>query len=91
MNTILLILGVLSLGAVLIAAYVFTVAARNYVSDTAETGDTFIESDEATRGFVERSNSDRRQNDNIIEFPITLSSGEVVYRDRRTSDRRAAS
>ena len=90
MNTILLILGVLSLGAVLIAAYVFTVAARNYVSDSNDAGDSFVDNDEITRSFVERTDSDRRQNDNVIEFPITLASGEVVYRDRRTGDRRAA-
>lgn len=90
MNTILLILGVLSLGAVLIAAYVFTVAARNYVSDSNDAGDSFVDNDEITRSFVERTDSDRRQNDNVIEFPITLASGEVVHRDRRTGDRRAA-
>jgi hypothetical protein len=88
MSTVLLILGILSLGAVLIAAYVFTVAARNYVSESADIDDT-LDDFPKTRIFVERSGFDRRENHNVIEFPLTLSNGEVVYCDRRAGERRA--
>jgi len=89
MNTILLILAVLSIGAVLIAAYVFTVAARNYVSEM----DSQVDDDSpsvATADYVIRSAHDRRQISNVVAFPMTLSNGEVVYRDRRLSERRRA-
>jgi len=88
MNSVLLILAVLSVGAVAIATYVFTVAARNYVSDSAEDAGRPSRHD---RAFIERSAKDRRRGDNIIQFPITLINGEVVSYDRRVDDRREAS
>ena len=91
MNTVLLILGILGIGAILIAAYVFTVAARNYVSDgQSATGANDEES--ANRLYVVRSNQDRRMHTGHLEFPLTLPSGEVVEFDRRhMRDRRAES
>jgi len=91
MNTVLLVLAVLSVGAVAIAAYVFMVAARNYVSeapsDRQKTDDVQVDETDAP-DYVVRSAKDRRQISNVIDFPMTLSSGEVVFRDRRLSERR---
>lgn len=86
MSGVLLVFVILSIGAVALATYVFTVAARNYVSDP-------IESEEAELDchvFIERSNQDRRRAVNVLEFPITLGDGEVVLHDRRKGERRAA-
>lgn len=88
MNTVLLILGILGIGAILIAAYVFTVAARNYVSDANSSLESKGEED---RLYVVRSNQDRRQFTGKADFPLTLPTGEVIQFDRRThGDRRAA-
>lgn len=89
MNTALLILAVLSVGAVVIATYVFMVAARNYVSDSTENEQIPGRNETGKREFVERSSADRRQN-NVIDFPITLTSGDVIYRERRVAERRSA-
>ena len=43
MNNLLLMFAVLSLGAVAVATYVFTVAARNYVSESADEGELSID------------------------------------------------
>lgn len=91
MNTVLLILGILGVGAILIAAYVFTVAARNYVSDANSTVEV-VEQEGEKRLYVVRSAHDRRQFTGKTDFPLTLPSGEVIPFDRRSStDRRAAS
>jgi len=89
MNTLLLILGILGVGAILIAAYVFTVAARNYVSDAESPLE--IEDEQGKRLYVVRAPQDRRQFTGKTEFPLTLPSGDVVAFDRRSqTDRRAA-
>ena len=90
MSSVLLIFVVLSIAAVALATYVFTVAARNYVSDPVGDDERVDDEALAERAFVERSGSDRRQSSNVIQFPMTLPSGEVVFHDRRTGDRRAA-
>lgn len=91
MNTVLLILGILGIGAILIAAYVFTVAARNYVSD-ANSSLELKDEEEEDRLYVVRSSQDRRQFTGKADFPLTLPTGEVIQFDRRTvGDRRAAS
>lgn len=91
MNTVLLILGILGVGAILIAAYVFTVAARNYVSD-ADSPLEIIEDEGGKRLYVVRSSHDRRQFTGKTQFPLTLPTGEVIAFDRRSqNDRRAAS
>jgi len=79
---------VLSLGAVAVATYVFTVAARNYVSDSSDDEYLSVDND-GSREQVSRSPEDRRQPNNVIYFPIQLSSGDVVYRDRRIDERRS--
>lgn len=91
MNTVLLIIGILGVGAILIAAYVFTVAARNYVSDS-QSSNRAGAAEEDNRLYVVRSNQDRREHTGNTGFPLTLNSGEVVQFDRRDGqNRRAAS
>ena len=89
MNTLLVILGILGLGAIVIAAYVFTSAARRYV---AESNRRPANASSASRsGYVVRSGQDRRQYMGVIEFPLTLPNGDIVEEDRRVvPDRRLA-
>ena len=87
MDVILIILGVLGVGAIVISAYVFTVAARNYVSSDIpapqSAGGPFHRED-----LVIRDPKDRRRGV-PVKFPMTVNS-VVITRDRRTSpDRRA--
>lgn len=89
MNIVLIILGVLGLGAIVIAAYVFTVAARNYVS--AEELARREESNNGSGGkqLVARSPVDRRSG-TPVTFPLTVN-GVVIPQDRRHQpDRRRA-
>jgi len=88
MNTVLLILGILGIGAILIAAYVFTVAARNYVSDANVDELRDGNQDSPKRLYVVRSNQDRRQHTGVADFPLQLVSGELVEFDRRRDDDR---
>ena len=83
MDTVLIILGVLGFSAVIIAAYVVSVATRTYVSDDkAPRG-----SGPAGRRFIERSPKDRRSGV-AVTFPMMID-GMLVTEDRRTSsDRR---
>ena len=93
MNTILLILGILGLGAVAIAVYVFTVAARSYVSDDQAESVVNIEAAEMPprTSYAPRSNQDRRQFTGNLSFPLSLPDGKVVEFDRRQrAERRAA-
>jgi len=89
MSSVLWIFIILSICAVAVATYVFTVAARNYVSDAPAEEDNRDEAWQTERVFVERSGQDRRHNNNVIQFPMTLPSGEVILHDRRTGERRA--
>ncbi len=87
MQTVLIILGVLGFGAVVISAYVFTVAARNYVSEREEeelSGDT---PGNGEKLYVVRSTNDRRQREATV-FPLELASGEVIHLDRRRQPER---
>ena len=84
MDAILIILGVMGFGAIIVSAYVFTVAARNYVTDDerrygrGRTPDTMIE----------RNPVDRRSG-RPVTFPLTVN-GILITRDRRVlPDRRA--
>ncbi|MEM6579615.1 MAG: hypothetical protein AAF699_00005 [Pseudomonadota bacterium] len=87
MDVLLIILGVLGFGAIIISAYVFTVAARNYVS----TDDPPLAQQTPTRkeGFVTRNPHDRRKNP-ATEFPITVNSVVIEKDRRRTPERRVA-
>jgi hypothetical protein len=92
MQTVLIILGVLGFGAVVISAYVFTVAARNYVSEKHDDDDDSEASAEnGEKLYVVRNSIERRKRDNAV-FPLELDSGEVIHLDRRRySDRRIIS
>lgn len=87
MDIVLIILGILGLGAIVIAAYVFTVAARNYVSSDNYHQRARPASPDNSDNFVERSPRDRRRGA-PVSFPITVNS-VTITRDRRTlPDRR---
>ena len=87
MDTVLVILGVLGFGAVIIAAYVFSVAARSYVSNGG-TGNT-TSTPSAGKTLIERDQHDRRKIVQL-EFPITMN-GILIPQDRRAlPDRRRA-
>ena len=81
MDAVLVIIGVLGFIAIAIAAYVFTVAARTYVSSE--------HSDRPTHDFIQRSPIDRRRG-NPVTFPFMLQ-GEIIASERRVQpDRRQA-
>ena len=88
MEILLIVLGILGFGAIVIAAYVFTVAARNYVSDDTQVPHSELTATQRT-GFVTRDPRDRRRNA-PAEFPLTVNS-VLISRDRRElPERRAA-
>ena len=88
MQTVLITLGVLGFGAVVISAYVFTVAARNYVSDKRDLAEVVDLVHVGEKLYVVRSSTDRRQAESKV-FPLELVSGEVIHLDRRRdTDRR---
>ena len=86
MDVVLIILGVLGFGAIVIAAYVFTVAARNYVSDE-ETFHPERQQPPQANKQVARQAIDRRRG-TPVSFPLIIND-VTIPRDRRTSpDRR---
>ena len=88
MDVVLIILGVLGLGAIVISVYVFTVSARNYVSSD-EPGGRSVQAPPARKHLVQRRPSDRRSGGQVV-FPLTVN-GVVVPEDRRhLPDRRKA-
>jgi hypothetical protein len=92
MDTLLTVIGVLGLGAFLIAAWVFASAAKRYV-----TGEDLREEMEAMQSdlspykhWVDRAKQDRRQDSSSPSFPMTID-GILIKEDRRQrSDRRNA-
>jgi hypothetical protein len=89
MEIVLITLGIVGFGAIVIAAYVFTVAARNYVS-TEDQHFRDLRNSAAGEDFVARAPIDRRRNPTQPQFPMIVNS-VVIPRDRRTSpERRAA-
>ena len=87
MDVILIILGVLGFGAILISAYVFTVAARNYVSENDAYEKSHAEA--SRRLYIKRNPVDRRSH-RPVQFPLTVN-GMVIPQDRRQlPDRRQA-
>ena len=86
MDVVLIILGVLGFGAIIIAAYVFTVAARNYVSDEEAFHPERQQPIQANKQ-VERQAIDRRRG-TPVSFPLTINNVRIPS-DRRTGqDRR---
>jgi len=86
MNAVLLILGVLGFGAVVISAYVFTVAARNYVSDDDNTEESLSHTSHSNQ-YIPRAQSDRRQI-SVTSFPITVNGMTIDSDRRKLPDRR---
>lgn len=89
MDVVLITLGVLGFGAIVISTYVFTVAARNYVSDD-HLPDQRKSGKTTPYKLVERSPTDRR-NGRPVTFPLTVN-GLLIANDRRQiPERRMAS
>ncbi len=80
MDTLLLILGALGLLAILISAYVFTVAARNYVSEEDSARAELSPDGERRQG--------ERRSDRDVEFPMDLDGMQLGEDRRRHTDRR---
>lgn len=91
MDIFLTIIGVLGLGALVIAAYVFANAAKRYVNgDTLRSEMEAMESDLSPyRHWEERATRDRRQSSEPAQFPLNVN-GVVIEFDRRKGDRRRA-
>ena len=88
MDALLITLGILGLGAILISAYVFTVAARNYVSDDHNRrGKKGAKSD--PYDTVSRSLHDRRSGQ-TVSFPLTVNGILITHDRRNLPDRRQA-
>jgi hypothetical protein len=85
MDALLITLGILGFGAILISAYVFTVAARTYVSE--EDRKYGRQRGAAPYHMVTRSPVDRRSGQPVT-FPLTVN-GLLITHDRRVlPDRR---
>ena len=88
MDVVLIILGILGLGAIVVSAYVFTVAARNYVSsDHKHHPATRVPS--ATRQQTMRSPTDRRSG-RLVVFPLNVNGVLVPQERRHLPERRKA-
>jgi hypothetical protein len=86
MDVVLTILGIMGFGAIVISTYVFTVAARNYVSDDHKRfrGNPL---ESAPHQLVARNPTDRRSG-RAVTFPLAVN-GILIANDRRTlPDRR---
>lgn len=86
MDTVLVILGILGFGAIIVSAYVFTVAARDYVNDDEQQA---VPNSYRNNPHTERSNADRRRSNNVVQFPLALG-GVIITADRRVANRRTA-
>ncbi len=82
MDTLLLILGGFGLFAILVSAYVFTVAARNYVSE-----EEAISHPESPHR--DRRRGERRSNE-PVDFPLSVDGVELNTDRRRQPDRRGS-
>jgi hypothetical protein len=96
MDTVLTVIGILGLGALIIAAWVFVSAAKRYV-----TGEDLREEMEALQSdlspykhWVDRSKKDRRKDPNAAHGPMSFPAvidGILIKEDRRQHpDRRHA-
>ncbi len=88
MDVVLIILGVLGFGAIVIAAYVFTVAARNYVS-AEDNHRRRARNSAPPRQMVPRSPTDRRSG-KTVQFPLMVNGILIPEDRRRIPDRRQA-
>lgn len=86
MDLILAFLGFLGLVAIAVAGYIFTVAARTYVSDDDRRRRRSV-TPGMPRPYVSRSNHDRRSNQPVT-FPLTVNGVLIPVDRRRLPDRR---
>jgi hypothetical protein len=89
MDTVLIVLGVLGLGAIVISAYVFMVAARNYVSAENDVNRRPNKTNSSGKPRVMRASRDRRSG-RPVQFPLTVNGIVVPEERRHTPDRRRA-
>lgn len=83
MNVLLAVIAVLGLTALILSVYIFSVAARSFVSEKTDVRDAHY-----VRGLVPRCIHDRRTSPPAVLFPIIIN-GIVIPVDRRTNpDRR---
>ena len=88
MDVVLIILGVLGLGAIIVSAYVFAAAARKYVSNNPDEN-RHTHSPAPRAHLIQRRPTDRRSNKPIV-FPLTVNSVLVQQDRRQQPDRRQA-
>ena len=88
MDTILVILGVLGLGAIVISAYVFAASARKYVSHNGN-GKRGTHAPPSRAHLAKRRPTDRRSGKPVV-FPLTVNSVLVQQDRRHQPDRRQA-
>ena len=86
MDLVLIALGVLGFGAIAVAAYVFTVAARNYVSTDHLGPPTTAKPPDEGDDLV-RSPEDRRS-EQPVEFPLSVNDITVAKDRRQQPERR---
>jgi hypothetical protein len=86
MDLILAFVGLLGIVAIVIAAYIFTVAARTYVSDDDRRQRRNTASG-VPRPYVRRSATDRRSGQPVT-FPLTVNGVLIPSDRRRLPDRR---
>ena len=86
MDTVLTIIAVLGLGALLISAVIFTLAARRYVSNEESRHISLVP--DTGRDHRPRSNDERRQAAPPAVFPITANGVLITEDRRRVRDRR---
>lgn len=86
MDLILALLGLLGIAAIAVAVYIFTVAARSYVSDDDRRRRRAPPSG-VPRPYVRRNASDRRSGQPVT-FPLTVNGVLIPADRRRLPDRR---
>ncbi|MDP5071603.1 MAG: hypothetical protein NWQ45_11945 [Congregibacter sp.] len=92
MDLFLSIIGILALGAFLIAAWVFASAAKRYVTGEELRAETVSRDSDLSpySQWTDRASNDRRKNPRTNVFPITVD-GVLIHADRRSqTDRRRA-
>lgn len=86
MDVVLIILGVLGFGAIVVSTYVFTVAARTYVSDEHRRPRGHG-NETPSRQMLARNTNDRRSG-RPVTFPLTVNSILIANDRRSRPDRR---
>ena len=85
MDTVLIVLGVIGVGAIVIAVYVFTVAARHYVSDD-ENGAPNHNEPQFGKVLTNRNPGDRRSGQPLT-FPLMVKGARTPHDRYHLPDR----